>query len=179
MFKTLVLSVSVVLSASGLCRADDGMQANIDAFAQAFCGIWTGKTQLDRDAEGLGKKGDSLVAHMTYRMQDGLILVEWQGEVNGKPAGTKAKGVVGWDAAEKKIKLSWFASSGSSGTMYFTRLPDGWERQATSVLPDGSKGTARALMKFRDADNYTDNVSERTEGGDKLPDRVVAWQRAK
>ncbi len=179
MFKTLLLSIAVVLSASGLCQANEGMQANIEAFAQAFCGTWTSETKLDRDADGLGKKGDSLVAHMTYRMQDGLILVDWRGEVNGKPAGTSAKGILGWDAAEKQLKLNWFASSGSSGTMIYTRLPDGWERQATSVLPDGSKGTARAMMKFRDADNYTDDVTERTEGGDKLPARVVAWQRAK
>ena len=179
MFKPFVLTIALFLMISGLSRADDGMQANIEAFAQAFCGVWTSETQLDRDAEGLGKKGDSLVAHMTYRMQDGLILVEWKGEINGKPAGTRAKGVVGWDAAEKKLKLSWFASSGSSGTMYFTRLPDGWERQVTSVLPDGSKGTVRAVMKFRDGDNYTDDVTDRTEGGDKLPARVVVWQRAK
>ena len=57
MFRTLLLSIAVVLSASGLCQADEGMQANIEAFAQAFCGTWTSETELDRDAEGLVRRG--------------------------------------------------------------------------------------------------------------------------
>ena len=179
MYKSVVFTIVSCLLIPSLCRAQNNMQTALDAFAKTFSGTWASESTLDRDSEGLGKKGDTLVAHITFQKQDGLIVVDWKGEVNGKPAGTSAKGLLGWDAAQKKLRLNWFATAGSSGTIVYTQRAHGWDRQSTSILPDGSESSSRVLMKFTDKDAYVDMATERKEGDESLPPREVVWKRSR
>ena len=77
-------------------QAEDGkMKAAVDAFAKQFEGSWVSESELDSDAPGIGKKGDRLIGHLTFKKQDGLIEVSWHGENNESQGGHVPVGLAG------------------------------------------------------------------------------------
>ena len=170
----IVLSL-IIAPAAG--ADDDEMKAAIDAFAETFTGTWVNESTLDTDVPDVGKKGDKLIAYITFKKQDGLILVDWKGEVNGKPAGSTAKGLMGWDAGRKRLRMRWFATSGSSGTTVYTQRGDRWVTFGQSLDPEGTKGSSRSVTRIQDKDTHIRSVTDRKRGDETLPDREDTWKR--
>jgi hypothetical protein len=176
MRKALVIAGLLLLTPS-FSVAEDDMSAALNAYAEAFSGTWVNDSTLDADVEGVGKKGDKLVAQLTFQRQDGLIVVDWKAEVNGRAAGSTAKGLIGWDASQKKLRLRWFGTVGSSGTSVYTQRGNGWARRGQSLQPDGTKNSSRSVIKFSDNDTYVDKLTDRVRGEESLPDREYVWKR--
>mgnify|MGYP001822848058 CR=1 FL=1 len=173
------LVLSLLLSPAALAEDDNTheMKAAMDAFAEAFAGTWVQERTLDNDLPGIAKKGDTLVAHITYTPKDGLILVDWKAEVNGKPAGATAKGLVGWDAAQKKLRMRWFTTAGSSGTNVYWQQDDRWIRASRYLQADGTQGSNRAVLRFPSENKHVARVTNRKQGEETLPPRTDTWTR--
>ena len=161
-------------------QAEDGkMKAAVDAFAKQFEGSWVSESELDSDAPGIGKKGDRLIGHLTFKKQDGLIEVSWHGENNGKPVGTRARGIIGWDVKAEKLRVRWFSSGGANGTIVYTHAGDHWSNKINVVDPDGTPFSADQRMSFPKDGSYTVKMTNRKNGDESLPDREIVWHRGK
>lgn len=175
----LVLSLLITSATFAEDDQTNEMQAAVDAFAEAFAGTWTQERILDSDLPGIAKKGDALVAHVAFTPKDGLILVDWKAEVDGKPAGATAKGVMGWDAAQKKLRTRWFTTAGSSGTNVYWQKDDRWIGVSHYLQADGTQGSNRAVFRFPSKDKHEARVTNRKQGEEALPDRKDTWTRKK
>jgi uncharacterized protein (TIGR02246 family) len=77
--------------------------------------------------------------------------------------------IIGWDAAAKQI-LSWtFDSDGGFSEAVWTNKKNDWYVHNKGVLADGSKATALNIIKPIDENSFTWQTTERTVGGELLP----------
>ena len=158
---------------------DKKVKAAVDAFAKQYQGTWTNESELDTDVPSLGKKGDKLTGHLTFRKRAGLIEVSWRGENIGKPVGTRGRGIIGWDVAAEKLRLRWFSTAGASGTVLYSDKGDHWINQSNSIDGDGTKVAADDHVTVPKNDSYTVKQTNRKRGSESLPDRELVWKRSK
>jgi uncharacterized protein (TIGR02246 family) len=77
--------------------------------------------------------------------------------------------VIGWDAAEKRIRSWTFDSDGGFAEAVWSKKGDQWFVSNKGVLADGTKATMVNVIKPVDADSFTWQTIERTVGGALLP----------
>jgi uncharacterized protein (TIGR02246 family) len=78
--------------------------------------------------------------------------------------------VIGIDPASGKLKSWTFESDGSVGTAEWVRTDTGWLANVTATSADGDAVKAVTTIKPSNRDTFTYQTTERTEGGEKLPD---------
>jgi uncharacterized protein (TIGR02246 family) len=78
--------------------------------------------------------------------------------------------IIGFDAAEGKIRSWVFDSDGGIGQGCWTRDEDRWTVQSTHVLPDGRKAKATRVITRIDDDTFTLKSVDREVDGESLPD---------
>jgi uncharacterized protein (TIGR02246 family) len=77
--------------------------------------------------------------------------------------------VVGWDAAAKAIRSWTFDSDGGFSEATWTRQGDRWFIRNSGVLGDGRKASAVNIIKKINDDSFTWQTTDRTSGGELLP----------
>jgi uncharacterized protein (TIGR02246 family) len=77
--------------------------------------------------------------------------------------------VVGWDPAAKAIRSWTFDSDGGFSEATWTRQGDRWFIRNNGVLGDGRKASAVNTIKKIDDNSFTWQTTERTAGGELLP----------
>jgi uncharacterized protein (TIGR02246 family) len=78
--------------------------------------------------------------------------------------------VIGIDPATGKLKSWSFESDGSIGTAEWVRTDTGWLANITATAADGDAVKAVTTIKPTNRDTFTFQTTERTEGGEKVPD---------
>jgi hypothetical protein len=78
--------------------------------------------------------------------------------------------IIGFDAAEGKIRSWVFDSDGGVGEGRWTREGNRWTVQSTHVLPDGRNGKATRVITRSDDDTFTLKSIDREVDGESLPD---------
>ena len=78
--------------------------------------------------------------------------------------------IIGFDAAEGKIRSWVFDSDGGIGEGRWTRDGNQWTVQSTHVLPDGRKAKATRVITRVDDDAFTLKSTDRELDGESLPD---------
>ena len=77
--------------------------------------------------------------------------------------------VIGWDPAAKTIRSWTFDSDGGFAEATWTHKKDRWFIHNQGVLADGRKASAINVIKPVDANSFTWQTTERTAGGELLP----------
>lgn len=77
--------------------------------------------------------------------------------------------VIGWDAAEKRIRSWTFDSDGGFAEATWSKKGDRWFVSNKGVLADGTKATMVNVIKPIDNDSFTWQTIERTVGGTLMP----------
>lgn len=77
--------------------------------------------------------------------------------------------IVGWDPAAKTIRSWTFDSDGGFAEATWTFKKDRWFIHNHGVLADGRKASAINIMKPVDANSFTWQTTDRTAGGELLP----------
>jgi len=78
--------------------------------------------------------------------------------------------IIGFDAAEGKIRSWVFDSDGGIGEGRWTREGNRWTVQSTHLLPDGRKGKATRVITRVEDDAFTLESIDREVDGESLPD---------
>jgi uncharacterized protein (TIGR02246 family) len=78
--------------------------------------------------------------------------------------------VIGIDPATGKLKSWTFESDGSVGTADWVRTDTGWVANITATAADGDAVKAVTTIKPSSHDAFTFQTTDRTEGGEKIPD---------
>jgi uncharacterized protein (TIGR02246 family) len=86
--------------------------------------------------------------------------------------------VIGWDAAEEKVRSWTFDSDGGVGEAVWTQDGDTWTIQAKATLADGRKGSAVRVIRRIDDDTFSWEADGREVGGQLLPniDEVMIYR---
>jgi uncharacterized protein (TIGR02246 family) len=77
--------------------------------------------------------------------------------------------IIGWDPAAKHIRSWTFDSDGGFAEANWTRKKDRWYVHNKGVLADGQTVTGVNVMKMIDQNSFTWQTTERTVGGELLP----------
>ena len=77
--------------------------------------------------------------------------------------------IIGWDPAAKTIRSWTFDSDGGFAEATWSFKKDRWLIHNNGVLADGRKASAVNIMKPIDANAFTWQATERTAGGELLP----------
>jgi uncharacterized protein (TIGR02246 family) len=77
--------------------------------------------------------------------------------------------VIGWDAAEKKIRSWTFDSEGGFAQAVWTKRGGEWFIENKGVLADGRRASMVNVVKPIDANSFTWQTVERTAGAEMLP----------
>jgi uncharacterized protein (TIGR02246 family) len=120
-------------------------------------GDWTFKTEK---AEGTLK--------VQFSKKNAFLLV--QTTVKEGDDEEIATQVIGIDPASGKLKSWTFESDGSIGTAEWVRTDTGWRASVTSTTADGDAVKAVTTIKPSSRDAFTYETTDRTEGGEKVPD---------
>lgn len=83
--------------------------------------------------------------------------------------------VIGWDAAENKIRSWTFDSDGGFSRGVWTKTGDDWHVQKNGVTAGGDRTTAVNHLRFIDQDSFALQSTQRTIGAELLPniDEVI------
>jgi uncharacterized protein (TIGR02246 family) len=120
-------------------------------------GDWTFKTEK---AEGTMK--------VQFSKKNTFLLV--QTTVKEGDEEDIATQVIGIDPATGKLKSWTFESDGSVGTAEWVRTDAGWLASVKATAADGDAIKAVTTIKPSSRDAFTYQTTERTEGGEKVPD---------
>ena len=77
--------------------------------------------------------------------------------------------IIGWDAVNKQIRSWTFDSDGGFATARWTRSGDRWFVQKKANTPDGKIATAVNVLSKVDDDAFTIQSTQRSVGGELLP----------
>ncbi len=77
--------------------------------------------------------------------------------------------VIGWDAAEKKIRSWVFDSEGGFGEATWTRKGDQWFIQNSGTLADGRKASSLNILTYVDGNSFQWESVNREVDGELLP----------
>ena len=123
---------------------------------------WMVGTWVDEDENARIETGCSWTKNKNFLTR--MYSVSVDGEV--EMAGVQ---VVGWDAAAKKIRSWTFDSDGGFSEATWTHKGDRWFINNKGVLGDGRRASAVNIIKKIDDNSFTWQTTDRTAGGDLLP----------
>jgi uncharacterized protein (TIGR02246 family) len=97
----------------------------------------------------------------------------------GDRIATSGVQIIGWDAAEKKVRSWTFDSDGSFAEGTWSKNGDQWYIHNKGVLADGRKASMTNVIKAVDQNSFTWQTVERSIGGELLPnvDEVLIVRR--
>lgn len=120
-------------------------------------GAWSekdGDTTINSKVEW-ARGGNFLTRDMTVKRGEETTLEGWQ--------------IIGWDAAQGRIRSWTFDSEGAFSEGVWTRSGDSWLVRDSGVLPDGSRATSDQTITKSSAEKYTWEANNRTLDGDPQP----------
>ena len=101
------------------------------------------------------KGGNFLTRSFTVKVQDDVSLQGWQ--------------IIGWDAADQKIRSWMFDSEGAFQEGEWTRTGNDWTIRQNGVLPDGQRLSSENTLQRMGDDKCSWESMNRTLDGDPLP----------
>ncbi len=120
-------------------------------------GAWSekdGDTTIDSKVNW-ARGGNFLTRDMTVKRGDETTLEGWQ--------------IIGWDAAQGRIRSWTFDSEGAFSEGVWTRSGNSWLVRDNGVLPDGSRTTSDQTISKSSAEKFTWEAYNRTLNGDLQP----------
>jgi uncharacterized protein (TIGR02246 family) len=124
---------------------------------QWLVGAWSekdGDTTINSKVEW-ARGGNFLTRDMTVKRGDETTLEGWQ--------------IIGWDAAQGRIRSWTFDSEGAFSEGVWTRSGNSWLVRDSGVLPDGSRSTSDQTITKSSAEKFTWEANNRTLDGDPQP----------
>lgn len=118
----------------------------LEEFGEMLVGRWIGDATLVADWPGIGKKGEKVVNHLTYRWiadRRGIEAEAFAGQGTGK-------GIYFWDPATKKIVEYRINSGGTTGRVEYVKKNGRWEFTLTGNQPDGAAYKAEGVILVKD-----------------------------
>jgi uncharacterized protein (TIGR02246 family) len=123
---------------------------------------WMVGSWVDEDEEARIETECNWTKNRNFLTRTYSIVVGDQIEMSGMQ-------VIGWDPAAKTIRSWTFDSDGGFAEATWTFQKDRWHIHNKGVLADGRKASAINILKPVDADSFTWQTTERTAGGELLP----------
>jgi hypothetical protein len=182
MMKRLVLAVTTVVLACGFALAQEEPGPNFEHLKAhgIVIGTWRYEGPLLEDVPGFAKKGSQCVDQSSWRwvLNKNAIEVTWRSEFEGGKT-LSGRGLVGWNAADKKIMFGGMDSAGSMsiGTIAFE--DDGKTSSLTghNIDSDGKTTTFKNVIKMQGEDTFTIQTTERGGGAVDGPGPVYTFKR--
>ena len=123
---------------------------------------WMVGSWVDEDEEARVETECNWTKNRNFLTRSYSIVVGDQIEMSGMQ-------VIGWDPAAKTIRSWTFDSEGGFAEATWTFQKDRWHIHNKGVLADGRRASAINIMKPVDANSFTWQTTERTAGGELLP----------
>jgi uncharacterized protein (TIGR02246 family) len=123
---------------------------------------WMVGSWVDEDEEARIETECNWTKNRNFLTRSYSIVVGDQIEMSGMQ-------VIGWDPAAKTIRSWAFDSDGGFAEATWTHKKDRWFIHNQGVLADGRKASAINVIKPVDANSFTWQTTERTAGGELLP----------
>lgn len=120
-------------------------------------GAWSekdGDTTINTKVDW-ARGGNFLTRDTTVKRGDETTLEGWQ--------------IIGWDAAQGRIRSWTFDSEGAFSEGVWTRSGNSWLVRDSGVLPDGSRTTSDQTISKSSAEKFTWESNNRTLNGDLQP----------
>jgi hypothetical protein len=153
--------------------AQETTRAEFQEYCDLQVGRWIGDVTWVTDWPGFGKKGDKVTCYFEAKMvEDGNVMTTRF--FGGAGSGT---GLVFYDAAAKKIRLTWANSNGAMSLAVAFKKNGKWVEKGSGSLADGRKTEFTSTMNI-EADGKTHTwTGSGTVGGEKTDDQCDIWRR--
>jgi len=115
------------------------------------------------------KDGDKSINSTFERASGGNFLTRNLTIKDGGETTLEGWQVIGWDAAQERIRSWTFDSEGGFSEGIWTRDGDSWLIRDSGTLPDGSRTTAEQTIRKTGADKFTWEAVNRTLDGEPQP----------
>jgi uncharacterized protein (TIGR02246 family) len=123
---------------------------------------WMVGTWVDEDESASVTTECNWTKNRNFLTRSFSVAVEGRIEMSGMQ-------IVGWDPAAKTIRSWTFDSDGGFAEATWTFKKDRWHIHNKGVLADGRKASAVNIVRPVDANSFTWQTTERTAGGELLP----------
>ena len=123
---------------------------------------WMVGEWVDEDEEGRVETRVEWTKNKNFLMRSFNVQIEGRIELEGTQ-------VIGWDAAEGRIRSWVFDSDGGFGQSTWTQEGDRWISNVKATLPDGRTAASVYIMTKLDDDSFTWKSVSREVGGEILP----------
>lgn len=130
-------------------------------FGDMMLGRWVVDVTLVEDWPGVGKKGDKVVVHTTYRWTADRFGIEEDGTA---PAAA-GKTIYYFDPSTKKVKGNRILGGGTTGEAHFWKQDGQWVWKWGGYLPDGTRYEGQGAYTPSDGGNTVTITGQGTTGG--------------
>lgn len=146
---------------------------------QPLIGQWVHVGPTQSDSPSLGPKGTEFIAVMTYTwaIDRNALQIRWSGKSAEKKPVHFVE-LVGWDRKQKKLVSHGVGSMGSIEHNVWTRDGDVIICHTTAVSEEGKDLSLKYLHEI-DGDTLTFTVVDITVDGEKQPDEIYKYRRAR
>jgi hypothetical protein len=171
--------LAIAISSSGQVAEETSGSKQLQAWAKDYIGTWEGKATADFDLPGICKKGDPVAMEHSFEwaLKGHAVRSKSKYTINEKIV-VEDVGLVGWDAAKKRIVSHTHGPVGS-GIGKWKKKGDAWILRNRGVVSDGLRHSATVTTVIKDEDTRVDKNTNRKFGDQDLPDIEVVYRRVR